>query len=387
MATPGSSLSNATTKALTTVLDLTTTVTASSSSSSSSSSGGGGGGGSGGSSSTTAPATTVSFLSPPAATTDDAVLAAGLVNSTVDGERLFWSVVYTSIAVSLFYIVLSSSFFVYIHAVHRKQTLKPWMRTSTMSREANLSRSSVGKGMQTIEMIDIKISGAAAAAKTAQATANKPRPSQPAVSASSASSDPRVMDLARLRICREIVSTEVSYTRSVDTIVDFYLARLETSFKYDKILPRSDVDIIFRHVAGLQKLHRTLLDKMDETAKQIHAEAEKKAAALAKRVGNNKNRTNAPVSASAGSGTGSSGGYSGYSGDTALSKSVDRSEQGGRTSQQDAQLKTAAVEAILRLDSLDFVFDVYSEMIPFFRAYTAFCNNVDLAQSRMHECE
>jgi hypothetical protein len=46
----------------------------------------------------------------------------------------------------------------------------------------------------------------------------------------------------------------------------------------------------------------------------------------------------------------------------------------------------AVTNAILQMDSLDFIFDVFSEMIPFFRTYTAYCNNFDLAQTKLHQC-
>ena len=242
--------------------------------------------------------------------------------ATFDGESMLWSMVFASIGVAIVYIVFACSFFVYIHAVHRKKTLKPWMKRNA----SRLDRGNSGSGKTAIEMIDIKINSAVSSKRDSRAAAG---------------SDATRMSVGRLRVCREIITTEASYVKVIDQIVDFYLARLEKSLKFDAVLPKSDIDVIFRHCLALQRLHQTLLEKIDLRALEIKNEA--KAAAHA----------------------------------------ASRRGSGLRSTPRDEELAT---QAILELESLDFVFDVFDEMIPFFRAYTAFCNNFDVAQAKIHQC-
>jgi len=264
--------------------------------------------------------TTVGATSSAPASTGYTTEAELLINATIDGDMVFWSMAWASVATAIVYVIMSVSFIIYIHAVHRKITLKPWMRRSA----TDVRRESSRVGKKAIELIDVRIQGRAEVNSEPTAADNK-------------------MSIARLRVCREIISTEVSYCKVIDQLMNFYYARLETSLKYDTILPKADLDVIFRHCASLQKLHQTLLDKIDNKALETRKRASK-----------------------------------------ALKYFQETGTDFHRGSASKEQLE--AREAVVQLDSLDFVFDVFSEMIPFFRAYTAFCNNFDLAQTKIHEC-
>lgn len=252
---------------------------------------------------------------------------------TIDGSLLFWSLVYSSIVVGVLYIFFAGSFVTYLHAVHRKKTVKPWLKKSRQNTISN--GNATGSNLVTIEMINKQI-------KSSKSKLNADENTKYVK-----------MDNKRLLVCREIIETEVSYLKVLTQIVDFYFAPLVEALDYGVILPKSQIDgkcffflisddllcflslnvilifvyfiylaVIFRHAHSLHKLHKTLLDKIEKKAGE-------------------QNRSFA---------------YSDVTDDDETT------------------------------ESQDFVFDAFNEMIPFFRTYTAFCNNYDIAQEKILEC-